>query len=227
MMLPVSPTFFLTHDDHLPHNTLASVARRCSDRLQLGMSNFLRRNPHAVGDLNLAYAYNLEGQLSSVTYPTDGYGTTPQFTYQFDPMMRPSGMTDQTNFSVVNNVTYGPANELTHIYFYGQDETRQYNSMLQLTNITNTLNSSATLNVTYTFPAAGANAGKIMSQTDNVSGETINYLYDSLNRLNVSRREQQRVVTNLQLRRLRQPNGPDGVWNRVIDHDQHTGRSHY
>ena len=46
MMLPVSPTFFLTHDDHLPHNTFASVARRCSDRLQLGMSDFLRRNPH-------------------------------------------------------------------------------------------------------------------------------------------------------------------------------------
>ena len=45
MMLPVSPTFFLTHDDHLPHNTFASAARRCSDRLQLGMSDFLRRNP--------------------------------------------------------------------------------------------------------------------------------------------------------------------------------------
>ena len=45
-MLPVSRTFFLTHDDHLPHNTFASVARRCSDRLQFGMSDFLRRNPH-------------------------------------------------------------------------------------------------------------------------------------------------------------------------------------
>src|ERR1035438_3344344 len=46
MMLPISRTFSLTHDDHLPHNTFASVARRCSDRLQLGMSDFLRRNPH-------------------------------------------------------------------------------------------------------------------------------------------------------------------------------------
>ena len=98
-------------------------------------------------------------------------------------MMRPSGMTDQTNYPVVSNVTYGPANELLHMIYYGRDETRQYNSMLQLTNITNTLNSSATLNVTYTFPAAGANAGKVMSQTDNMSGEAVNYLYDSLNRL--------------------------------------------
>jgi YD repeat-containing protein len=96
-------------------------------------------------------------------------------------MMRPSGMTDQTNFSVVNGVTYGPANELTHIYYYGHDESRQYNSMLQLTNISST--SYPAMNVTYTFPAAGANAGKIMSQTDSVSGETVNYLYDSLNRL--------------------------------------------
>src|SRR5207253_8111899 len=36
MMLPGYRTFFLTHDDYLPHNTLTSVARRCSDRLQLG-----------------------------------------------------------------------------------------------------------------------------------------------------------------------------------------------
>ncbi len=137
----------------------------------------------AVGDLNLAYAHNYEGQLSMVTYPTDAYGATPQFTYSFDTMMRPSGMTDQTNYPVVSNVTYGPANELLHMIYYGRDETCQYNSMLQLTNITTTLNSYPMQNVTYTFPAAGANAGKIMSQTDNMSGETINYLYDSLNRL--------------------------------------------
>jgi len=48
-MLPISRTFFLTHDDHLPHNNFASVARRCSDRLQIGMSDFLRRNPHPHG----------------------------------------------------------------------------------------------------------------------------------------------------------------------------------
>jgi hypothetical protein len=69
----------------------------------------------AVGYLNLAYAYNYEGQLSSVTYPTDAYGTPSHSTYLFDPMMRPSCMTDQTNNQVVNSVTYGPANELKHI----------------------------------------------------------------------------------------------------------------
>ena len=33
------------------------------------------------GDLNLAYAYNNEGKLTSVTYPTDGSGTTPAMNY--------------------------------------------------------------------------------------------------------------------------------------------------
>jgi hypothetical protein len=35
----------LTHDDHPFHNAFTSVAWRTSDRLQLGMSDFLRRNP--------------------------------------------------------------------------------------------------------------------------------------------------------------------------------------
>jgi len=45
MRLRVFRTFFLTHDDHLVHNVFDSVARRRSDRLQFGMSDFLRRNP--------------------------------------------------------------------------------------------------------------------------------------------------------------------------------------
>src|SRR5260370_19079957 len=56
-------------------------------------------------------------------------------------------------------------------------ETRTYNSMLQLTRI-----SGMGQNVTYTFPSA-TNNGKIVSQTDNISGETVTYQYDSLNRL--------------------------------------------
>ena len=50
--------------------------------------------------------------------------------------------------------------------------------MLQLTNIT-----GLGQNITYTFPPVGQNAGKIASQTDNISGEMVTYAYDSLNRL--------------------------------------------
>jgi YD repeat-containing protein len=133
----------------------------------------------AVGDLNLSYSYNNEGKGAGITYPTDAYGNTPSFYYSFDGMMRLAGMNDQGNAAVVSGVQYGPANELTSITYNGVGtETRQYNSMLQLTSI-----SGMGQNVTYTFPAGGANAGKIDSQRDNISGEAVSYLYDSLNRL--------------------------------------------
>jgi hypothetical protein len=62
--------------------------------------------------------------------------TPLSFNYSFDPMMRPAGMTDQNSASIVNTVGHGPANELLHMTYNGGTETRTYNSMLQLTNIT-------------------------------------------------------------------------------------------
>ena len=59
----------------------------------------------------------------------------------------------------------------------GGTETRSYNAMFQLTGI-----SGLGQNITYNFPA-GSNNGKIASQYDAVSGETVSYQYDSLNRL--------------------------------------------
>src|SRR5260370_12490719 len=59
-------------------------------------------------------------------------------------------------------------------------ERSTYKSMLQLTN--HTTCGYGGQNITYTFPSA-TNNGKISSQTDNLSGETITYQYDSLNRL--------------------------------------------
>ena len=67
--------------------------------------------------------------------------------------------------------------------YNGGTETRVYNSMLQLTTITGVSQNVTYQNITYTFPAAGSNAGKITSQTDSISGETVAYAYDSLNRL--------------------------------------------
>ncbi len=64
-------------------------------------------------------------------------------------------------------------------YFSGSD-TRQYNSLGQVTSIV--ASGSTSLNRTYTYPT-GTNNGKISSMTDNISGETVTYQYDSLNRL--------------------------------------------
>jgi hypothetical protein len=55
-------------------------------------------------------------------------------------------------------------------------EIRTYNSLKQLTSI-----ASGTVSVGYAYPA-GDN-GKINTQTDGVTGETVTYAYDALNRL--------------------------------------------
>ena len=86
-------------------------------------------------------------------------------------MHRPVALTDQTSFQAVSNVQYNAANQLTSMNYYFFNETRQYNSLNQLTNLNG---------ITYNYPA-GSNNGKISSQV--VSGETITYQYDSLNRL--------------------------------------------
>jgi integrase/recombinase XerD len=45
------PRFLLTHDDHLLHNDSDSVSWRSGDRLQLGMNDFLRRNPQRIAEV--------------------------------------------------------------------------------------------------------------------------------------------------------------------------------
>src|SRR5258707_13731513 len=65
-------------------------------------------------------------------------------------------------------------------------EKRAYNSLLQLTQETTsgpvTQGSSLYKDMRYTY-TAGQNNGRIATSTDNVSGETVQYTYDSLNRL--------------------------------------------
>src|SRR5258708_39598137 len=64
-----------------------------------------------------------------------------------------------------------------------------YNSLGQLTNITDTLATSPYTpyqNLTYNYPTNGTNIGKISSISNAISGETVTYTYDSLNRLNTA-----------------------------------------
>jgi len=126
-------------------------------------------------NLDGIYTYDNEGKMATVAYPNSG----PTFTNSFDNMSRPTGMT-QGSSSIVSGVSYGPANELLGITSYGAVETRGYNNLLQMTSIAFTGTSS--VNMQYSYPA-GSNNGKIGSQTDVVSGEVVQYTYDSLNRL--------------------------------------------
>ena len=140
----------------------------------------------AVGDIDLAYAYNNEGKVTQLTYPTDSNLNTPTFSYSYDSMMRLSSMNDNSNYSqpVVNGLIYNAANQVKAINYYDATETRAYNSLMQLTNITtnDVYLPSSKINITYNY-TAGSNNGKIASATDSLSGETVTYQYDSLNRL--------------------------------------------
>jgi len=56
-------------------------------------------------------------------------------------------------------------------------ESRSYNALLQMTGLT-----SGSVSMTYNFSGT-QNNGKIVSEHDNSSGETVTYAYDMLNRL--------------------------------------------
>ena len=126
----------------------------------------------ATGDLDLAYTYNSEGKVTSVTYPYDsGSGTSPSYTYAYDSMMRLSTMTDSTQngAQTVNGVQYNAASQLTAINYYLATETRSYNSLMQVSNITVTGNSSVTpLNITYNYTDLAKN--KTASQSSTLNG---------------------------------------------------------
>ncbi|HTR35829.1 MAG TPA: RHS repeat-associated core domain-containing protein [Bryobacteraceae bacterium] len=144
-------------------------------------------------NLDSAYTYNNEGKLTAMTYPTttnnsfyngnpSGIGTYPgaSYNYSYDAMNRLSGMTDanNNNAAVVNNVTYNPANQLLTLTVPGTySETRTYNTLGQLTGLNN-----GAENLAYNY-STGTNNGKIASKYNAVSGETVTYQYDSLNRL--------------------------------------------
>jgi YD repeat-containing protein len=119
-------------------------------------------------NLDATYTYDIEGKATSVNYPsTYSYNPSgqlvttpgPKYTYSFDSMDRPTGLTDQSNNTDVSNVTYNAANQLLGLNYLGIAETRQYNNLNQMTNLT----AGSLINITYTYPA-GANDGKISQQ---------------------------------------------------------------
>jgi YD repeat-containing protein len=83
----------------------------------------------------------------------------------------------QNGAALVSNVQYGAASQMLQMTYSGITETRQYNNMFQLTQLT-----AGSVNMQYNY-TAGSNNGKISSQSDLVSGEGVTYAYDSLNRL--------------------------------------------
>ena len=142
------------------------------------------------GGLTATYTYNGLGKITAVTYPstvaTGGTATAgPTYNYSYDSMYRLSGMTQTTTptTTIVSNVSYNAANQLLTMNYPGYEETRSYNTLGQLTNLNVENTSYASVeNLTYNYPS-GTNNGKVSSMYNAVSGETIAYAYDSLNRI--------------------------------------------
>ncbi len=122
-------------------------------------------------DLKAQYAWDNQGRMTSMTYPSG-----PAMTYAFDPMGRPSTMTQNQSFTAAA-ATYGSAGQLLTL----GGETLTYNSMLQLTRVTGGMPGSS-IDIQYIY-STGHNNGRVTQTIDGILGETVNYQYDYLHRL--------------------------------------------
>ena len=152
---------------------------------------YLRSDTGLSGDLVATFDFNNEGRMSSIQYPSIWNGSQVVadvgYSYVFDNMGRPQRMNSYGTY-VVDNVQYGPANELLQMDWLGHTETRTYNNRLQLTRLRVTgAGGDLGMDNLYTFPAAPNNNGRIQSLQSGTYAtfpmETISYQYDALNRL--------------------------------------------
>ena len=132
-----------------------------------------------------AYGWDTEGRMTSINYG-------PQYQLTYDANGRLGGMSGS---DLTMTASYGPAGEMLGLSYQGRismdhySETRTYNPMLQLTRMTVTGTSFSTLYTSGTamdmqyMYTAGQNNGRIVQSIDGVAGETVNYTYDTLNRL--------------------------------------------
>ncbi len=156
-------------------------------------------------DLQGQYAWDNQGRMTSLTYPSG-----PVMTTQFDVMGRPSSMSETaciltpgypqcSNYTWTAGVaTYGSASQLLTVGGSGfngtitasLNETRTYNNMLQLTHLVssalgyqppNTYTGGG-VDIQYVYNT-GHNNGRVAQTIDNTLGETVNYSYDYLHRL--------------------------------------------
>jgi YD repeat-containing protein len=142
----------------------------------------------ASGDLDAQYAWDWAGRMTAVTYPSQSAGISVNNV--FDSMSRLSGITVTDGGNTVawaSNAQYGVRGEMTSLTWGGgsttMTESRTYNVLGQMTRMT-VQNQSATkyTDIEYAFSST-ANNGRATYTKDWMSGEQVNYTYDSLNRL--------------------------------------------
>jgi hypothetical protein len=132
-------------------------------------------------DLDSTYAYDSEGRNTSTQYPSSWNGSSwvagPNIGTEFDNQGRLKKLKNlTTSTDIITGTTYNAMGEM--LTMSGSvNETKTYNSIGQMTRLqTGGID-------TYCNFSSTVNNGKITSETDAVSGETVTHAYDSLNRL--------------------------------------------
>jgi YD repeat-containing protein len=140
------------------------------------------------------YQWDNQGKMTSLTYPGG-----QQFNYQYDAMGRLSTLMQATGTDGNGNPVFQPYAEGSYgnygatpdtltVLNYGPgyfqiNEQMSYNLQNQLTGMTGNAPYVPTfLNLNYNYSST-ANNGRVTSISDYVINQTVNYTYDSLNRL--------------------------------------------
>ena len=112
-------------------------------------------NPEITNSVTLQadFTWTMQGEPASITYPS---GTT--WYYRFDSAGRPNGLGVPYGGLYVTNTAFNKAGQMTTLIDYAQTETRTYDpNTLQLTRI----QVPGALDLSYVYPSAGANNGRI------------------------------------------------------------------
>src|SRR5690349_18699772 len=124
---------------------------------------------HATADhtdfaMTAGYEWDDQGRMTSLTYPSMS-ATNPEsswagtkYSYNYDAMGRMGSM-DRAGlypWTGIATATYGVAGELLTLTHAEMSETRQYNSMYQMTRMTAAAGGTTVMDMQYNYPV-GAN----------------------------------------------------------------------
>jgi RHS repeat-associated protein len=135
---------------------------------------------------NTSYTYNVNGTLSSITYPN---GHTITYTYN-NAAQQTSALDSANNTQYALSATYSPQGALSSVVrgqvsggFSGITETYTFNNLLQGTGIQASSSNGTALGLTYSFNPAG-NDGNVATETNSrVPGRSQSWTYDGLSRI--------------------------------------------
>jgi YD repeat-containing protein len=152
---------------------------------QLGRTTQVQKKVYNV-TYTTSYTYNLAGEVDVMTYPSGR-----AIKQQYDNIGRVSTVKNnaQGGTQYATSAAYNTASQLTG-FSYANGVTASYgysSDRLQLTSLAYSQGGGNLLSLSYGYSQSGSNNGQIASITDNVaSGRTVNYTYDSLNRLSTA-----------------------------------------